>query len=54
VARRKFGVVSGRVLTTNRRFQKMGYIKVLALFLKTALNSWNDDYFLHDQHYWQA
>jgi len=54
VARSKFRVLSGGVLTTNRRFQKMGYVKVLSLFLKTALNSWNDDYFLRDHHYWQA
>jgi glycosyltransferase involved in cell wall biosynthesis len=54
VARRCFGVVRGKVLTTNRRFQKMGHTKVLRMFLRTMLNSWNENYFLLDQKYWQA
>jgi predicted glycosyltransferase involved in capsule biosynthesis len=54
VARRRFGVIKGRVLTTNRRFQKMGHLKVLRMFLRTALNSWNENYFLLDQKYWHA
>ncbi len=54
VARRKFGILPGHVLTTNRRFQKMGHWQIVKLFLKTALNTWNDRYFLEDQHYWAA
>lgn len=54
VARCKFGILPGHVLTTNRRFQKMGHWQVVKLFLKTALNTWNDRYFLEDQHYWAA
>jgi len=54
VARRRFGLVRGKILTTNRRFQKMGHVKVLRMFLRTMLNSWNENYFLLDQKYWQA
>ena len=52
VARSKFGIVRGGVYTTNRRFQKMGHLRVARLFLKTAMNSWNDKYFLRDHNYW--
>ena len=54
VARSKFGIVSGKALTTNRRFQKMGHLKIMSMFFKTALNTWNDNYFLRDHHYWQS
>jgi glycosyltransferase involved in cell wall biosynthesis len=54
VARRKFGIVSGGVYTTNRRFQKMGRWRVIKLFLTTALNYRNQSHFLRDHHYWQA
>ncbi len=54
VARRKFGIVRGRALTTNRRFRKMGHIKIMGMFFKTALNTWNDNYFLRDHHYWHS
>ncbi len=50
---RRFGVVTGRVLTTNRRFQKMGHFTIVRMFVKTALNSWNEGYFLRDHKYWQ-
>jgi glycosyltransferase involved in cell wall biosynthesis len=36
VERKRFGIVPGRVYTTNRRFQKMGHWRVGLLFLKTA------------------
>jgi len=52
VARRRFGIVNGGILTSNRRFQKMGHARIVGLFLKTALNSWNENYFSRDQHYW--
>lgn len=49
----RFGIVAGGVLTSNRRFQKMGHLKIAAMFLRTALNTYNEKYFLRDQHYWQ-
>lgn len=53
VSPRRFGIVRGSVSTTNRRFQKMGHLKIVRMFLKTALNTWNDSYFLRDHHYWK-
>ena len=54
VARNRFGIVRGGVYTTNRRFQKMGHFQVARLFLKTAANYWNENYFLRDHKYWQT
>jgi glycosyltransferase involved in cell wall biosynthesis len=54
VARSRFRVLSGGILTSNRRFAKMGHAQVVKLFLKTALNSWNEAYFARDQHYWAS
>ena len=54
VARRKFAIVRGGVYTTNRRFQKMGHLRVARLFLKTAFNYWNEQHFLRDHNYWQV
>jgi glycosyltransferase involved in cell wall biosynthesis len=54
VARNRFGIVRGGVYTTNRRFQKMGHFRVARLFLKTAVNYWNENYFLRDHKYWQT
>jgi glycosyltransferase involved in cell wall biosynthesis len=53
VARRRFAVIPGEVLTSNRRFQKMGHLHIAAMFLKTALNSGNPSYFLRDHGYWE-
>jgi glycosyltransferase involved in cell wall biosynthesis len=53
VSPRRFGLVRGHVLTTNRRFQKMGHWRIARMFMKTALNSWNYQYFLRDQEYWK-
>jgi len=53
VRNRKFGIVGGCIHTTNRRFKGMGHLKIVGLFLKTMLNSWNDNYFLHDHGYWR-
>jgi len=50
----RFGIVPGRVFTTNRRFQKMGHLCIAKMFLKTAFNSWNPQYFLRDHQYWKA
>jgi len=54
VARSRFGLVRGHILTTNRRFRKMGHLKVVSLFLKTALNSGNEKHFLRDHKYWST
>ena len=53
VARRRFAVIAGGVLTSNRRFQKTGHSRIAWMFLKTALNSRNTKYFLRDQGYWE-
>jgi glycosyltransferase involved in cell wall biosynthesis len=53
VSPRRFGVVRGHVLTTNRRFRKMGHLRIARMFVKTAFNSWNYQYFLRDQSYWK-
>jgi len=52
VDRKRFAIVSGGVYTTNRRFKRMGHLKVGWLFLKTAMNYWNEKYFLRDHKYW--
>ncbi len=49
---KRFAVVRGGVYTTNRRFQRMGHLRVGWLFLKTAMNYWNEKYFLRDHKYW--
>lgn len=54
VSRRRFGIVTGRIHTTNRRFQNMGYVKIVSLFLKTMFNTFNDNYFLRDHGYWKS
>ncbi|HEV8524857.1 MAG TPA: glycosyltransferase [Terriglobales bacterium] len=53
VDRRKFGIVSGCIYTSNRRFRKMGHLRLARLFLRTALNTRNPEYFLRDHKYWQ-
>jgi glycosyltransferase involved in cell wall biosynthesis len=50
--RRRFSIVRGGVYTTNRRFQKMGHLRVGWMFLLTVLNFWNEKYFLRDHKYW--
>jgi len=52
VERKRFAVVRGGVYTTNRRFKRMGHLRVGWLFLKTALNYWNEKHFLRDHKYW--
>jgi glycosyltransferase involved in cell wall biosynthesis len=53
VAPRRFGILPGKVYTSNRRFQKMGRRRIVMMFLRTALNTWNPSYYLRDQNYWQ-
>jgi glycosyltransferase involved in cell wall biosynthesis len=52
VARLRFRIVRGRILTTNRRFQKLGHWTMVWMFVKTLMHSWDDEYFLRDQDYW--
>jgi len=52
IDRRRFAIVRGGVYTTNRRFQKMGHLRVGWLFLWTAMNFWNERHFLRDHKYW--
>ena len=52
VERTRFAVVGGGVYTTNRRFKRMGHVRVGWLFLKTAMNYWNEKHFLRDHKYW--
>jgi glycosyltransferase involved in cell wall biosynthesis len=54
VEQKRFAIVRGGVYTTNRRFQKMGHLRVGWLFLWTVMNFWNEDYFLRDHKYWPA
>ncbi len=53
--RKEFGIVPGQIYATNRRFKKMGYWKIIAMFVKTALNANNESYFLKKEHgnYWK-
>lgn len=53
VTSRYFAVIPGSVQTSNRRFQKMGHARVAWMFVKTAINSRNTNYYLHDQGYWE-
>ncbi len=53
VARDRFAVVSGGIVTSNRRFRKMGHTTIARMFLRTALNTRNPNYFLRNYGYWQ-
>ncbi len=52
IERERFAIVRGGVYTTNRRFQRMGHLRVGWLFLWTAINFWNEKHFLRDHDYW--
>lgn len=52
VARRRFRIVRGKVLTTNRRFRKVGHGRMVWMFFRTMMHSWDEAYFLRDQGYW--
>jgi glycosyltransferase involved in cell wall biosynthesis len=52
VPRPRFAIVRGRVLTTNRRFRKLGHWTMVRMFVKTMAHSWDEGYFLRDQDYW--
>jgi len=53
VSNRRFGIVTGRIHTTNRRFRNMGHFKIISMFVKTMFNTFNDKYFLRDHGYWE-
>ena len=52
IATNKFRIVRGKVLTTNRRFKKLGHWRMVFMFFQTMLHSWDDEYFLRDRGYW--
>jgi glycosyltransferase involved in cell wall biosynthesis len=52
VARIRFRIVRGRVLTTNRRFQKLGHGRIVWMFFRTMMHTFDEEYFLKDQGYW--
>jgi glycosyltransferase involved in cell wall biosynthesis len=54
VSRRRFGIVRGHVVTTNRRFKKMGHFRLARLFLNTALHTHNEGFYLRDHKYWHS
>ena len=54
VDRSRFGIVRGRVLTTNRRFKRMGHFRLMRLFLNTALHTHNESFYLRDHKYWHS
>jgi glycosyltransferase involved in cell wall biosynthesis len=54
VAQKRFRIVRGRVLTTNRRFLKLGHGRMVWMFFKTMMHTWDEEYFLRDQGYWVA
>jgi glycosyltransferase involved in cell wall biosynthesis len=54
VNNRKFGIVRGRVFTSNRRFRSMGHLAIVRMFLNALLHTFNDDYFLRDHGYWKV
>ena len=52
VALNRFRIVRGKLLTTNRRFKKLGHGRMVWLFFQTMMHSWDDEYFLRDHGYW--
>jgi len=53
VERKRFAVIPGAVMTSNRRFRKMGHLRIAGMFFLTALNSGNPNDFLRDHGYWE-
>lgn len=49
---RRFRIISGHVLTSNRRFRKMGHLKIARMFVNTAIHTFDRSYFHRDQNYW--
>jgi len=53
VATDRFCIVRGKVFTTNRRFRKIGHSRMVWMFFRTMLHSWDEAYFLRDHDYWR-
>jgi hypothetical protein len=49
---RRFSVIPGCVRTSNRRFEKMGRLSFIRLFLRTVAHSRDDSYFFRNHGYW--
>jgi len=49
----RFGILRGKVYTSNRRFQKMGRGRIAFMFLRTLFNTFNESYYMRDQDYWK-
>jgi hypothetical protein len=54
VARGRFAIVPGKIVTTNRRFKRMGHFRLMRLFLNTALHTHNESFYLRDHKYWHS
>jgi|SRR3989338_1537362 len=48
----KFGIAFSYVLTSGRRFKRMGYLKIIKMVLGSAFNRNNPSYFFSDHGYW--
>jgi len=48
----RFSVLRGEVFTSNRRFRKVGHWRMVSLFFKTMINTWNTEHFEKDHGYW--
>ena len=53
VHRSRFGLVRGVVFTSNRRFRKLGHGRMVWMFVKTMMHTWDEEYFLRDHGYWE-
>lgn len=53
IPKNKFAVASSFLLTSNRRFKKMGYWNIIKLTFLSALNTKNDSFFYKDKGYWK-
>ena len=53
ISPKRFGIVRGHALTSNRRFKKMGRVRIAKMFLNTALHTFDREYFLRDRDYWK-
>lgn len=49
----RFAVLPGAIHTSNRRFERTGHIRMISLFLQTALQQNRPTHFQRDHGYWQ-
>jgi glycosyltransferase involved in cell wall biosynthesis len=49
---KKFKIINGYVYTPSRRFSKKGVWYMIKLMLSSWINKNNDNFFKHDQNYW--